>query len=163
MEIQCNLFCNVTKWIHKKSDLSETLVSRLKQRHGWSQSCTPKIFSMIYFWSSTTWLPYFFQISYIWPNLSTPSLSCQVLMCKIDTTYWKSQYQSQFLRLKWVLVSTFETKGKSLGVSLNLWHHSKKSQSHSWLSIPTTKRLSLSLNFWDQSIKSWSQSQTLRP
>ena len=77
-------------------------------------------------------------------------VSYQVLTCNIDTTYSKSQYQSQFLRPKCVSVSvsTFETKVKSLCLTLNLWDHSKKSQSQSWLLIPTTKSLSLSQNFW---------------
>ena len=132
-----SLSISLKLWYHQP----KVSVSVSKNKY-WSR--TPKIFSMIYLWSSTTWLPYFFQISYIWPNLSTQSLSYQVLMCIIDTTYSKSQYQSQFLRPKWVSVSvsTFETNVKSLGLSRNLWDHSKKCQSQSRLLIPTTKSLS---------------------
>ena len=93
--------------------------------------------------------------------MNTHSLSYQVLMCIIDTTYSKSQYQSQFLRPKWVSVSTFETKVKSLGLSLNLWDYSKslslsldswyqQPNFQSWLLIPSTKNLSLKVKNWSR-------------
>ena len=136
-----SLSLSLKLWYHQQ----KVSVSVSKHKY-WSR--TPNKFLLIYVWSTTTWLPYFFQISYILPNMSTQSLSYQVMTCNIDTTDSKSQYQSHFLRPKWVSVSvsTFETKVESLSLSLKLWDHSRKSQSQSWHLIPTTK--SLSLDFW---------------
>ena len=61
-------------WDQREKSQSQTLIPSTKSlglslKKEILVSHTHIFFSKIYYWSSTTWVPYFFQISLIWPNL----------------------------------------------------------------------------------------------